>query len=122
MTFGDAAGRRLLPGLGSSVRPSMLAELLVHATVIVEEKSVRGCHRLASKGFAWGASTGTVVRGAMSWLSRYETPGLAPVATGSDMEESCLGILHETNWVPEMHGEDVLAHSDDELAVGPRWT
>ena len=47
-TFGTEAGRRMIPGLGTSVRPPMLDESFVDDVVHVEEAdTIRACHRLA---------------------------------------------------------------------------
>ena len=70
VTFGGAPGRRMIPGLGTSVRPPLLDESFVDDVVQVEESdTVRACHRLARRGFLFGGSTGTVVSGAMAWLA-----------------------------------------------------
>ena len=70
VTFGGPPGRRMIPGLGTSVRPPMLDESYVDEVVRVEEAdTIRACHRLAGTGFLFGGSTGTVVSGALSWLT-----------------------------------------------------
>ena len=73
VTFGGAPGRRMIPGLGMSVRPPLLDESYVDEVVRVEEAdTIRACHRLARRGFLFGGSTGTVVSGAMDWLARHD--------------------------------------------------
>ncbi len=73
VTFGGAPGRRMIPGLGMSVRPPLLDESYVDEVVHVEEAdTIRACHRLASRGFLFGGSTGTVVSGAMDWLAQHD--------------------------------------------------
>ena len=73
VTFGGAPGRRMIPGLGTSVRPPLLDESFVDDVVRVEEAdTIRACHRLARRGFLFGGSTGTVVSGAMGWLARHD--------------------------------------------------
>ena len=67
IAFGAQPARRMIPGLGTGVRPELLDESLVDDVVWVEESdTVRSCHRLARKGFLFGGSTGTVVSGATS--------------------------------------------------------
>ena len=79
VTFGGVLGRRMIPGLGASVRPPMLDESdLIDEVVRVDEAdTIRACHRMARRGFLFGGSTGTVVSGAMDWLSRHELAGHA---------------------------------------------
>ncbi len=73
VTFGGAPGRRMIPGLGTSVRPPLLDESYVDEVVRVEEAdTIRACHRLARSGFLFGGSTGTVVSGAMGWLAQHD--------------------------------------------------
>ncbi len=49
VTFGGPPGRRMIPGLGTSVRPPMLDESYVDDVVRVEEAdTIRACHRLAA--------------------------------------------------------------------------
>ena len=65
VAFGAQPARRMIPGLGTGVRPELLDESFVDDVVWVEESdTVRSCHRLARKGFLFGGSTGTVVSGA----------------------------------------------------------
>ena len=76
VTFGGPPGRRMIPGLGTGVRPALLDESFVDEVVMVEEAdTVRACHRLARRGFLFGGSTGTVVSGAMGWLAEHDAHG-----------------------------------------------
>ena len=116
VTFGGPAGRRMIPGLGTSVRPPLLDESFVDDVVRVEEAdTIRACHRLAKRGFLFGGSTGTVVSGATSWLSTYEGHELTAVAIAPDRGECYLDTIYQTNWLHDLYGEDVL--STDQLAV-----
>jgi 2,3-diaminopropionate biosynthesis protein SbnA len=117
VTFGGAQGRRMIPGLGTSVRPPLLDESYVDDVVLVEEAdTVRACHRLARRGFLFGGSTGTVVSGAMRWLVRHVTRELTAVAIAPDLGERYLDTVYQTNWVEDLYGADVL--SSDEPAAG----
>jgi cysteine synthase A len=116
VTFGGPPSRRMIPGLGTSVRPALLDESYVDDVVQVEEAdTIRACHRLARKGFLFGGSTGTVVSGAMSWLEAYGTPGLTAVAIAPDLGERYLDTVYQTNWVQDLYGDDVLG--SEELAA-----
>ncbi|GLW05878.1 hypothetical protein Misp01_10080 [Microtetraspora sp. NBRC 13810] len=109
VTFGGAPGRRMIPGLGTSVRPQLLDESYVDEVVHVEEAdTVRACHRLAGRGFLFGGSTGTVVSGAMDWLARQDARELTAVAIAPDLGERYLDTVYQTNWLRDLYGQDVL--------------
>jgi N-(2-amino-2-carboxyethyl)-L-glutamate synthase len=119
VTFGGAPGRRMIPGLGTSVRPPLLDESYVDDVVRVEEAdTIRACHRLARSGFLFGGSTGTVVSGAVAWLAQHEERELTSVAIAPDLGERYLDTVYQTNWLQDLYGDDVL--SSDELTVGSR--
>ena len=109
VTFGGPPARRMIPGLGTSVRPPLLDESYVDEVVIVEEAdTIRACHRLARRGFLFGGSTGTVVSGAMGWLARHDAPELTAVAIAPDLGERYLDTVYQTNWLQDLYGSDVL--------------
>jgi 2,3-diaminopropionate biosynthesis protein SbnA len=109
VTFGGPPGRRLIPGLGTSVRPQLLDESYVDEVVRVEEAdTIRACHRLAGRGFLFGGSTGTVVSCASSWLARRDARELTAVAIAPDLGERYLDTVYDTSWVEDLYGEDVL--------------
>jgi 2,3-diaminopropionate biosynthesis protein SbnA len=60
--FGQRAKRRRIPGLGSSIRPSLLDHAAIDEVVIVNEtETIEACHRLLERhGLFVGGSTGTV--------------------------------------------------------------
>ena len=119
VTFGGAPGRRMIPGLGTSVRPPLLDESYVDDVVRVEEAdTIRACHRLARNGFLFGGSTGTVVSGAVGWLAEHDGRELTAVAIAPDLGERYLDTVYQTNWLQDLYGEDVL--SSDELTAGSR--
>jgi N-(2-amino-2-carboxyethyl)-L-glutamate synthase len=119
VTFGGAPGRRMIPGLGTSVRPPLLDESLVDEVIHVEEKdAIRACHRLARRGFLFGGSTGTVVSGAMGWLAEHDAREVTAVSIAPDLGERYLDTIYQTNWVEDLYGEDVLG--TDELTAGSR--
>jgi N-(2-amino-2-carboxyethyl)-L-glutamate synthase len=116
VTFGGPPGRRMIPGLGTSVRPAMLDESYVDEVVRVEEAdTIRACHRLAGRGFLFGGSTGTVISGAMDWLTVHGSHDLTAVAIAPDFGERYLDTVYHANWVVGLYGEDVLR--SDELAT-----
>ena len=119
VTFGDKPARRLIPGLGTAVRPQQLDESFIDEVVHVEEPdTIRICHQLAARGFVFGGSTGTVVSGAIRWLDRYGTPDLTAVAIAPDLGERYLGTVYDTDWLEENYGADVLdVKNGDQIPV-----
>jgi cysteine synthase A len=109
VTFGDPPGPRMIPGLGTSVRPPMLDTSYVDDLVrVAEVDTVRACHRLARRGFVFGGSTGTVVSGATSWLAQHDADGLTAVAIAPDLGERYLDTIYQPNWLHGVYGRDVL--------------
>ncbi|WP_448623626.1 2,3-diaminopropionate biosynthesis protein SbnA [Geodermatophilus sp. URMC 64] len=110
VTFGGPPGRRMIPGLGTSVKPALLDESFIDEVVTVEEAdTVRACHRLARHGFLFGGSTGTVVSGAMGWLARNDGRDLTAVAIAPDLGERYLDTVYQSSWVEDLYGAEVLA-------------
>ena len=119
VTFGGAPGRRMIPGLGTSVRPQLLDESYVDEVIHIEEAdTIRACHRLAQAGFLFGGSTGTVVSGALDWLARHDRLGLTAVGIAPDLGERYLDTIYQASWVQGCYGDDVLGSS--ELSVASR--
>jgi N-(2-amino-2-carboxyethyl)-L-glutamate synthase len=113
VTFGGTPGRRMIPGLGTSVRPDILDESYVDDVLHVEEQdTIRACHRLARSGFLFGGSTGTVVSGAMEWLAEHDAHRLTSVAIAPDLGERYLDTVYQTNWLQGLYGEDVLSSGE----------
>jgi N-(2-amino-2-carboxyethyl)-L-glutamate synthase len=112
VTFGGTPSRRMIPGLGTSVRPALLDESFVSDVVHVEEvDTIRTCHRLARRGFVFGGSTGTVVSGAMSWLDGHDGSRLTAVAIAPDLGERYLDTVYQPSWLQDNFGTDVLEHA-----------
>ena len=119
VTFGGPSAPRMIPGLGTSIRPPLLDQSYVDEVVhVAEADTVRTCHRLASSGFLFGGSTGTVVSGATSWLVQHDERRLTAVAIAPDLGERYLDTIYQTNWLQGVYGEDVL--SSGELTAGSR--
>ncbi|MGI9434382.1 MAG: 2,3-diaminopropionate biosynthesis protein SbnA [Geminicoccaceae bacterium] len=110
VTFGGAPGRRLIPGLGTAVRPQQLDESFVDEVVYVEEQdTISACRRLAASGFLFGGSTGTVVSAAISWLTRHNARKLTAVAIAPDLGERYLDTVYKTDWVQDHYGKGALS-------------
>jgi cysteine synthase A len=109
VSFGGPPGRRMIPGLGMSIRPPLLDESYVDEVVRVEEvDTIRACHQLARRGFLFGGSTGTVVSGAMSWLAKRDARDITAVAIAPDLGERYLDTIYQVNWLQDIYGDDVL--------------
>ncbi len=120
VTFGGEPAPRMIPGLGTSVRPAQLDESFIDEIILVEEEdTVRACRRMAGNGFLFGGSTGTVVSGAMSWLAANDAPGLTAVAIAPDLGERYIDTIYDDGWVTEALGAGVLA-TDDHLTLPSR--
>ena len=119
VTFGTPAGPRLIPGLGTGVRPGLLDESFVDEVLhVTEQDTVRACRSLARKGFLFGGSTGTVVAGSARWLANNGSGGLTAVAVAPDFGERYLDTVYEDQWVAQAYGARTL--DEQELTgVGP---
>jgi cysteine synthase A len=87
--------------------------------MVPEVETIRTCRRLAKRGFLFGGSTGTVVSGALDWLSRNDTGELTTVAISPDLGEHYLETVYTDEWVEENYGDDVLAHDEREPQTEP---
>jgi 2,3-diaminopropionate biosynthesis protein SbnA len=110
VTFGTPAQPRMLPGLGTSVRPPLLDESCVDDVVHVAEiDTVRACRMLVRHGFLFGGSTGTVLSGAMDWLARNRPDGdVSAVAISPDLGDRYLDTIYHDQWIADIYGMDVL--------------
>ncbi|MEU9194327.1 2,3-diaminopropionate biosynthesis protein SbnA [Streptomyces hundungensis] len=117
VTFGGPPAPRMIPGLGSGVRPPLLDRSFVDEVVLVPEiDTIRVAHRLAAGGFLFGGSTGTVVSGALGWLAEHRGGGrCTAVAISPDLGERYLDSIYQSNWVSDIYG----AHA---LELGPLRT
>ncbi|MEY9878380.1 2,3-diaminopropionate biosynthesis protein SbnA [Streptacidiphilus sp. MAP12-33] len=106
--FGGPASTRVIPGLGSGVRPPLLDESLVDEVVMVPEAETVGvCHRLVGQGFLFGGSTGTVVAGARRWFADHGVDDkFTAVAIAPDLGERYLDTLYRPEWVGLHFGEE----------------
>jgi 2,3-diaminopropionate biosynthesis protein SbnA len=121
VTFGGPPARRMIPGLGTSIRPPLLDETYLDDVVLVEEAdTIRACHRMARSGFLFGGSTGTVVSGAMEWLARNDDDrDLTAVAIAPDLGERYLDTVYQTNWIEGLYGTDLLSSVEPDAVSRP---
>ncbi|GAA3945037.1 2,3-diaminopropionate biosynthesis protein SbnA [Actinoplanes auranticolor] len=104
VTFGGEPAPRLIPGLGTSVRPAILDETYVHEVIRVSEgDTVAMCHQLVRHGFVFGGSTGTVVHGAVQWMRRHGSADLTTVAIAPDFGTGYLDTVYHAAWLREAY-------------------
>lgn len=115
VTFGGPPEPRMIPGLGTSVRPQLLDLRYVDDVVHVPEPdAIRTCHTLARRGFLFGGSTGSVVCGADRWLRKYRPDGTrGAVAIAPDLGERYLGSIYRESWIREHYGAAALNSFED---------
>ncbi|MDL5159571.1 2,3-diaminopropionate biosynthesis protein SbnA [Actinomycetospora termitidis] len=107
VSFGGAPAPRLIPGLGMSVPPPQLDTAYVDDIIhVAEVDTVRTCRTLAAHGFLFGGSTGTVVKGALTWLDAHATRSTTAVAIAPDLGERYLSTIYARTWVEDNYGVD----------------
>lgn len=109
VTFGGEAGVRHIPGLGAGVQPPFFESEEIDGVVTVDEAAtVRASRALAQRGFLLGGSTGTVVAGAVAWLSQHGDRDTVGVAISADLGERYLETIYDDDWVRSRYGVDAL--------------
>ncbi len=99
VTFGGPAGKRYLPGLGTSAPPPIRRHSDHDELVMVPEvDAVRMCRRLARQGLLLGASSGTVLAGVQASAAAIP-PGACVVAISPDFGDRYLDSVYDDDWV-----------------------
>lgn len=100
VNFGGDMHMRFIPGLGASVPMPFLEGRDAQVVRVSELDAVDMCRRLASSGFLFGGSTGTVITGALAWLEANDPQrGLRAVAISADMGDRYLDTVYNDEWV-----------------------
>lgn len=96
--FSDTPGKRRIPGLGASHRPSIVDKQYVDDVVWVEElDTVRTCHYVLKKyGLCVGGSTGTVLSAIRQKCSNLQGK---IVAISPDFGEPYRNSIYSSNWL-----------------------
>jgi len=108
VTFGGAPAKRNIPGIGTSVRPT-LADLAIPDRIIEvsEEKTVEACLSFARDyHLLVGGSTGTVLA-AIKQLACEFRPGETIVAISADLGEKYMDTVYDSIWVDQVIRPDV---------------
>lgn len=102
LIFGDRPARRLVPGLGASIRPALCApELIDHVVYVDDIDCIVGCRRLVRREaiFAGGSSGGVVT--AVEKFRDSIPPGATCVAILPDRGERYLQTIYDDKWARE---------------------
>jgi cysteine synthase A len=105
VTFGRPAGKRHIPGLGTSRRPEIFDPEGLHAMEMVEERdAVAMCRHLArTHGFLGGGSTGTVLAAVLAWRTRLPREAVV-AAISPDLGERYVDTIYNDEWVEARFG------------------
>lgn len=105
VTFGNVAGPRHIPGLGTSRRPEVYAPDGIHAfEMVAEVDTIAMCRYLArTNGFLAGGSTGTVLAAVHKW-SKNMAADASVVAISPDLGERYLDTVYDDAWVTQCFG------------------
>jgi cysteine synthase A len=113
VTFGGPAGRRMIPGLGTSVCPPMLDQSYLDDVVLVDEAdTIRTCHQLARGDSCSAAPQAPSSAARWTGLSVNGSQDLTAVAIVPDLGERYLDTVYHANWVLDLYGEDVLSSAE----------
>ena len=107
--FGSVPQKRMIPGLGSAIRPDLCPEAGVDRCIHVsDEDCVVGCRRLMTReAILAGGSSGGVMR-AVEQLAPGMAPGTVCVAILPDRGGRYLDTVFSDRWVEEHIGD--VAH------------
>lgn len=102
VTFGGPAGRRYIPGLGTSRRPEIFVDRGGFEKVLVDEAdTVRMCRRIAAEyGLLTGGSTGTVLT-AVDRIGPSLPAGSRIAAISPDLGDKYIDSVYSDDWVAE---------------------
>jgi N-(2-amino-2-carboxyethyl)-L-glutamate synthase len=100
VTFGGTAGRRHIPGLGTSRAPELVDPTCAGRLIYIEEATtVNTCNEILQRyGLLVGGSTGTVLAGVRALQNEF-APDDAIVAISPDMGDKYLDTIYDDDWV-----------------------
>jgi cysteine synthase A len=99
--FGGAPQRRRIPGIGSSIRPSLLDEAVIKDVVMVSEwDEVMGCRELLrDSGIFAGGSTGCVYAAINRYFEGSRRPPPVVAFLCADSGEAYRETIYNPDWV-----------------------
>ena len=100
VTFGGTAGRRHIPGLGTSRVPELADPSFARRVIYIDETTtIRTCREILQRyGLLIGGSTGTVLAGVRAAQDDFK-PGDVVVAISPDMGDKYLDTIYDDAWV-----------------------
>lgn len=109
VTFGGSAGKRYIPGLGTSSTPP-ISDLsrFDHLIMVPEIESIKMCHLMASKGLLLGGSSGTVLS-AISAYAECIPKGSTVVAISPDFGDRYVETIYNFDWINRNFPETALS-------------
>ena len=115
--FGSPPQRRIIPGLGSAIRPPLVEGIPVSRVIHISEgEAVLGARRLLdTEAILAGGSSGAV----MSALGKCDdilSEAKTAVVILPDSGERYLDTIYQTNWLRALYGDDVLR--PDKVSTG----
>jgi len=121
VTFGGKPGKRHIPGLGTSQRPTNCDVTVIDDLQMVSEAdAIVACRWLAKRrGLLLGGSTGSVIAGTVQHRRRRMTDQAAVcVGISPDSGEKYLSTIFNDRWVLEHFGSDpIVRGASEELEV-----
>ncbi len=99
--LGGEPRRRLIPGIGSSIRPPMVDKAIISDSAIISElDEVIGCHEfLREYGILAGGSTGCVYTAIKRHFDGYRGPPPVVAFLCADRGEPYLDTVYNPEWV-----------------------
>lgn len=100
VTFGGTAGKRNIPGIGTSVRPKLADLARPDRVVTIDERTtVEMCHAFVRDyHLLVGGSTGAVLAAVEKLAPEFE-PGDTVVAISADLGDKYLDTVYDPAWV-----------------------
>ncbi|MFF2412037.1 2,3-diaminopropionate biosynthesis protein SbnA [Streptomyces sp. NPDC058092] len=123
VTFGEAPGRRWIPGLGASRRPEIFDAHGAFDKVLIEEReTVLMCRHVArSYGLLLGGSSGTVLA-AVRAMRNSIASGSTVLAISPDLGDRYLDSVYDDDWVTRRFGPTVRTHANRGTDTDPTNT
>ncbi len=103
--LGGPPCRRYIPGIGSSIRPPLIAQAVITDSVTVsEQEEVAGCHELLREhGVLAGGSTGCVYAAIKRYFACWSGPTPVVAFLCADGGEAYLDTVYDAAWVSAHH-------------------
>lgn len=107
MTFSNVPAKRYIPGLGTSIAPSIANKDMVDDIIWIQEiDTIRTCYEVLKKFGLWiGGSTGTVLHAVRQYS--LETSMNKIVAISPDFGDAYLESVYNSNWIRSKYNRDI---------------